>query len=225
MIASDHKALLAVKTAARSGLNGRLIRWDEYLSRFDFEIFHVEGVQNKVADCLSRYYENDTPEDHYEADDFVNADARLDPDLEFMTRLREEELRASQISLLARRVTEPVEARVTEAEELEKYAERMENRGFDTTAISLEESLNSQEPLRPRVEGDKAFLEAVKARYHKDSVLSKVTQSPADFAQFAIQDGLIYARNVEGKLCLALPRGVRLHGKQTLTGIAIDQAH
>ena len=41
---------------------------------------HVDGVDNKVADCLSRYYENDMSEDNHLENTYVNADIRLDPD-------------------------------------------------------------------------------------------------------------------------------------------------
>ena len=41
---------------------------------------HIDGVDNKVADCLSCYYENDTSEDNHSENTYVNADIRLDPD-------------------------------------------------------------------------------------------------------------------------------------------------
>ena len=45
---------------------------------------HIDGVDNKVADCLSRYYENDTSEDNHSENTYVNADIRLDPDGELL---------------------------------------------------------------------------------------------------------------------------------------------
>ena len=54
----------------------------EYLSRFDFDIRYVKGEMNKVADALSRYFESDTWEDTVPPEEFVNADAQLDPDLD-----------------------------------------------------------------------------------------------------------------------------------------------
>ena len=45
-----------------------------------FSIIHVNGVDNKVADCLSCYYENDTSEDNHSENTHVNADIRVDPD-------------------------------------------------------------------------------------------------------------------------------------------------
>ena len=37
-------------------------------------IMHVNGVDNKVADCLSHYYENDMSEDNHSENTYVNAD-------------------------------------------------------------------------------------------------------------------------------------------------------
>jgi hypothetical protein len=192
-------ALEAVKTAARNSISGRLICWDEYLSRFDFEVEHIPGVQNKVADCLSRYYENDTSEDMYGPYDYVRADVRLDPALEDMTRICAEELRAlapSEVALLARRVTDPLEDRVLEAVELEKHSEGLADQGFDRTAISLHESLESKEQLKTRIEGGSEFLNEIKEVYLHDAVFSKVLASSEVFPQFKVENGLIFARNV-----------------------------
>ena len=41
---------------------------------------HVDGVDNKVVDCLSCYYENDTSDDAHSDNTYVNADIWLDPD-------------------------------------------------------------------------------------------------------------------------------------------------
>ena len=35
-------------------LNARQARWSEFLCEFDFEIKHIKGKENKVADALSR---------------------------------------------------------------------------------------------------------------------------------------------------------------------------
>ena len=35
-------------------LNSRKARWMEFLCGFDFEIKHIKGKENKVADALSR---------------------------------------------------------------------------------------------------------------------------------------------------------------------------
>jgi hypothetical protein len=47
--------------------------------QFDFDITYIKGELNKVADCLSRYYENDTKSDAYELYKYVHADTCIDP--------------------------------------------------------------------------------------------------------------------------------------------------
>jgi hypothetical protein len=76
-VLTDHKALEFFKT--QSILSHRQRRWMDYMSRFDFDITYIKGELNKVADCLSRCYENDTDTDVHEPHDYVHADARIDP--------------------------------------------------------------------------------------------------------------------------------------------------
>ena len=56
---------------------------------------HVDGMANKVADCLSCYYENGTSEDNHSENTYVNADIRLDPEGELLPTDRYMELRAA----------------------------------------------------------------------------------------------------------------------------------
>ena len=44
----------------------------------------MDGDTNRVADCLSWYYENDGPDDHHLDHDFVSADTKLNPDGELI---------------------------------------------------------------------------------------------------------------------------------------------
>ena len=50
---------------------------------------------NCVADCLSRYYENNGLDDHHPDHDFVSADAKLDPDGELIPTKRYAEMRTA----------------------------------------------------------------------------------------------------------------------------------
>ena len=52
----------------------------KFLSHFDYTIMHVDGIDNKVTDCLSHYYENDMSKDNHSENTYVNVDIRLDPD-------------------------------------------------------------------------------------------------------------------------------------------------
>src|SRR5680860_1403871 len=49
---SDHDSLKYHKTMPH--LSGRLARWIEKMAEFDYEIKHIEGKKNIVADALSR---------------------------------------------------------------------------------------------------------------------------------------------------------------------------
>ena len=75
---TDHKGLEYFKT--QLNLLPRQTRWWEYLSCFNYNTIHVDGMRNQVADSLSCYYEYDTIEDEYPNSKFVKADEILDPD-------------------------------------------------------------------------------------------------------------------------------------------------
>jgi hypothetical protein len=59
---------------------GKTDHWWEYISHFNFEILHVDGVDNKVGDCLSHYFEYDELDEAHPKSDYVNVDAKLDPE-------------------------------------------------------------------------------------------------------------------------------------------------
>ena len=92
-LVTDHKGLEYFKT--QKNLSDRQVQWWEFLSRFNYIIMHVDGVDNKVADCLSRYYENDMSEDNHSENTYVNADITLDPDGELLPTDQYMELRAA----------------------------------------------------------------------------------------------------------------------------------
>jgi hypothetical protein len=52
-VLTDHAPLTHWKTQKQ--LSPRQIRWNETLSRFDFDIHHIPGISNSAADALSRY--------------------------------------------------------------------------------------------------------------------------------------------------------------------------
>jgi RNase H-like domain found in reverse transcriptase len=77
-LVTDHKGLEYFET--QKNLSDRQVQWWEFLSRFNFTIMLVDGVANKVADCPSPYYENDTGDESHLEHIYVNADVILDPD-------------------------------------------------------------------------------------------------------------------------------------------------
>ena len=52
IILTDHVALTYIRSSAT--VSRRNARWLEFLSQFDFEILHIKGKENVVADALSR---------------------------------------------------------------------------------------------------------------------------------------------------------------------------
>src|SRR5260221_686747 len=54
---TDHKGLTHFLN--QKSLSGRQARWLEKISSFDFDIVYVPGLENVVADALSRLYSND----------------------------------------------------------------------------------------------------------------------------------------------------------------------
>jgi hypothetical protein len=77
-LVTDHKSLEFFKTKDHRA--NRQIRWSQYFERFNCTITYVEGPRNKVADCLSRYYSEDTFDDLRKDNEYMSADIRLDPD-------------------------------------------------------------------------------------------------------------------------------------------------
>ena len=61
-------------------LTPRQTGWWEYLSRFNYDTIHVDGIHNQVVDSLLCYYEYDTIEDEYPNSEFVKVDELLDLD-------------------------------------------------------------------------------------------------------------------------------------------------
>ena len=62
-LVTDHKGLEYFKT--QKNLLDHQVQWWDFLSYFNFNIIHVDGVENKVADCLSRYYEYERKDDKH----------------------------------------------------------------------------------------------------------------------------------------------------------------
>ena len=93
-LVTDNKGLEYFKT--QKNLSDRQVRWWEFLSRFNYTIMHIDGVDNKVADCLSHYYyENDMSDDNHSENTYINADIRLDPDDKLLPTDRYMELHAA----------------------------------------------------------------------------------------------------------------------------------
>ena len=93
-LVTDHKGLEYFET--QKNLSDRQVRWWEFLSRFNYTIMHIDDIDNKVPDSLSRYYENNMSEDNHSENTYVNADIRLDPDGELLPTDRYMELHVAE---------------------------------------------------------------------------------------------------------------------------------
>ena len=56
-VCTDHKALIHMATG-KPATDWKLARWQMYIDTFDFDIIHIPGDQNLLADTLSRIWEH-----------------------------------------------------------------------------------------------------------------------------------------------------------------------
>ena len=158
---------------------------------------HVDGMDNKVADCLSCYYENDTSEDNHSENTYVNADIRLDPDGKLLPTDRYTELRAAA-TRRSKRLTKWQESRYTKAKIL--------NTGDEQSLPSKDTSLiddvtaiaagNDSKSLWTHIEEMMDLRAIVKNTYHKDMICAKIITQPDAYPRFGIQEGWKISSNV-----------------------------
>lgn len=181
---TDHKALEFFSTQCR--MSNRQTRWMEFLSRFDHEMIYVQGHLNKVADCLSRYFATDTPDETHPEHWYVNADARLDLEGEDLPSARIAELRAittrsRQRQLERTKLAEVEESRVNKAAALVakpvEEPKRLEM-GEDPT---WSESQQNGPLLEPVVEGVIDLRKEVRVGYSRHTMYAKIIAAPKEF--------------------------------------------
>ncbi|KAJ3555758.1 hypothetical protein NM688_g2398 [Phlebia brevispora] len=171
-IVTNHKALEFFKMQPR--LSQRQTRWMEYMSHFDYDIEYIKGKINKVTDCLSWYYLNDTDSEKHLYDDYVSIDVCLDP--------KSEDLPQDHL----------IEVHVMEAAELEVHAIH-ESKNQSTSKGKLMAMISEEDlmPLRKQVKNDTSFLTSIYEGYADDPLFSKILKSVDDHKAFLLKDGLI----------------------------------
>ena len=101
---------------------------------------HIDGVDNKVADCLSHYYEKDMSEDNHSENTYVNADIRLDPEGELQPTDRYTELRAAATrwskQLAEQQESRHIEAEILNASDKQSLPSEGTSSADDVTAIA-----------------------------------------------------------------------------------------
>ena len=225
-VITDHKALEFFKT--QSQLSHRQRRWMDYMSRFNFDITYVKGEYNKVADCLSRYYESDTGADVHEAHEFVQSDRIIDPEGEDLPMERLQEIKERRVEIRAmqanvtrksKRLVEAQEQREEEAQELNQDpgepADEVERPATATNEeeITLGDTLGIPAGGRVRalndgdVEEDRRLLKAIKENYDKDPLTRIVLANPDNHkTYFRVTDGIIWTKNFRDQEVVCIPR-------------------
>ena len=74
----DHKGLEFFKTQQTLTVYQQC--WMDYKSKFNFDIIDAKRELNKVADCLSHYYESDMSKNVHYVYDYVHTDTWMDPE-------------------------------------------------------------------------------------------------------------------------------------------------
>jgi hypothetical protein len=81
---TDHKGLIYL--LKQKDLSGRRARWMEKISEFNFDVEYAPGIENVLADALSRLYSNDAPgtvcaRSEYTYHDVIDNDVLLTHDI------------------------------------------------------------------------------------------------------------------------------------------------
>ena len=186
---------------------------------------HINGVNNKVADCLSHYYENDTSADNHWENIYVNTDIRLDPDGELLPTDRYTEIRAAA-TRQSKRLAERQESRHIEAEVLNAGDEKSlpENQSSSIDNITAITAGNDGKSLRTYVEETMDLRAIVKNAYRKDTICAKIIAQPDAYTRFGIREGLIWTKNQLKRDMICIPREAFQKGRR-LIEIIIDHAH
>lgn len=220
-IVTDHKSLEFFETQGR--LSNRQMRWWEYYSRFNAQITYVKGVDNVVADALSRYYASIPVGEPIPEDAYVNIDIRLDPEGDTLPLGRFVESRVTNYHPLVERV----EPRVEESRELSHQPPGEDgaggsDSGEDDLVDAAWSSGTPSAPLKLQLGGANLF-ELIRKGYAEDTILRKVQSNIAHHPRFKSHNGLIYVSNPIGNAVVCVP--CVTHKGRRVTELILDQAH
>jgi transposase InsO family protein len=224
-LATDNEGLEYFKT--QSKLTSRQLRWADYLSRFNFDVKHVEGITNRVADALSRYYTEFIEGDEIPSHRYVSIDARIDPELETLPLDRKAEAETMRRIAAVRRSTRLQDKRNTHGAEPDRTRglNAPINAGLETPPdLEALDAPTSGKPFSTILEEDLNIIPLVKQGYALDSTFSKVLEHSDAHPRFKIRDGLIWTTNQLHREVLCIPFAVKHNGRR-LVEIIIDHAH
>ena len=137
----------------------------------------MDGTDNQVADCLSRYYEANGPEDHHPDHDFVSADAKLDPDGELLPVQRYIKLRLAA-ARWSRHLVEQTEQRVLDSVQLNAKSSPIPvGPDDDNSPLAIRAGADGQS-LRTHIEQQVDLARIVRKHYREDPVFAKILVHP-----------------------------------------------
>jgi hypothetical protein len=219
----DHKALEFFQAQAQ--LANRQRHWLEYMSRFDFDITYVKGEYNKVADCLSQYFESDTSADEHDFHNYVQADRRIDPNGEDLPIQRLQEIKERRVEISSmhamtmcqnRKLQEAQELREEEAVEMQQATAETQDmpqppaeEEDPTKGDILGHSPTGQPPMldNENPEEDQQLLQTIKDNYEKDLLTRTMLANPENHKKyFRVSKGLIWTKNFHGTEVICIPR-------------------
>ncbi len=209
------------------------------MSKFEFDITYIKGELNKVADCLSRYFENDTSSDVHELHEYVQADRRIDPDGEDLPRERYQEVVEKTVEIWVMQVVEARHSqRLREArKQREHEADEMHNADVEHDEIhvqplandqgieiTLEEILRSQNGNaralhRENSNENARLLQDIKKGYANDKLFILIKEDVAKYLSFNMKDDTLWTRNTHDNKVICIPRDHKI-----ITQI-LDKAH
>ena len=222
-LVTDHKGLEYFKT--QKNLLDRQVQWWEFFSCFNYTIMHINGVDNKVVDCLSRYYENDmSDDDNHSENTYVNVDIRLDPDGKLLPTDQYMELHAAATRrskyLSEQQESHHIETNILIAGDKQSPLSEDTSLADDVTAIAAG---NDGKSLWTHIEETMDLRAIVKNAYHKDMICAKIIAQPDAHPRFGIWEGLIWTKNQLKHDVICIPQDAFLRGRR-LIKIIINHA-
>ena len=183
----------------------------------------MDGDTNRVADCLSRYYENDGPDNHQPDHDFMSADVKLDPDGESIPIKWYAEMHTAA-TRQSTHLAEKTEQRVLDSDQMNQQVnDTFADLDSDDDPPAFTLGADGQS-LRVSVERDVNLAQLVRAHYHKDPLFMKVLHHLEAHPRFRIKDRLIWTKNQMGRDIVCIPWKTFVQGRQ-LVEVILDQAH
>ena len=183
----------------------------------------MDGDTNRVADCLSRYYENDGLDDHHPDHDFVSADVKLNPDGELIPIQRYTDM-CTAATRRSTHLAEKAKQRVLDSNWMNEGAvDTVTDPDPESDPLAITSRADGQS-LRVRIERDIDLTRLMRSHYHKDPIGMKILNNPEVHPYFRIKNKLIWTKNQMGRDVICIPQNAFIWGRW-LIEVIFDQAH